>query len=885
MTRLIRPYDFILDAKVGWQLAKAVDTSAEKGSIQLKPGQDLLPSLTEPNGSFGGFTLPRGVAIWQEEIFIADASRHCIWHWRPCCGSVALLPTIGGQGSEPRQLDTPLGLAISHRDDLVVADAENRRLLLFTLPGLALRRIIGPLRQRDLLLETLVFLYRLQPIPLVLWLVAIVEVAIWHPIDVAAGSDGTLYVADNHNNLVWRLDAQGRPDPYYSGKLPTGDVPRRLLVDGQHRVYVIVEKEKLLILNRYGCLIPSVEKLESIVLSWLRLHFYLPLKFETILKLLILCFRLRPIPLILEPAVFFYQVQVLEYACKFDYAAQARAAILPVELSQMIDIELNRFISEKQTEILEKQTENQRVYSEINKDDVWLEYRDEVYRNILPKGYNQKLPQFLQQILPPSRLKLLPQAFQQKIEARLKNRGLEATVENQRTVYGELFSQFQQDLELTSATSPKSDRLLLLGQTCPFQPQFTDLTIDAAGRLQLPDGSAGPYLIHRPPIATFVDGGLFQIQSLDSKRIGNPWHRVVLDLTAPERTSLRLFSFTSDIRRPDLTTDNLLEDPPQLGMWKAAPPNVDEWLIQSSPGRYLYLALVLRGSGDRTPSVERIYVYKERQSSLQYLPALYQADETSRDVLDRFLSLFDTIFGEVESTIEDFPLYLDLQGTPPDFLPWLASWFDLKLLPSWDEAKRRQFLQEIVKLYRWRGTIQGLRKLLQLHTDLQEPMPQIVEHFRGKNIKKDESQKQVVSKGIETWLGEIDDASHHFTVLMPAYTINTPDKRLVVERLIDANKPAHTHYNLRAIYPGIRLSSSGSRGNAMGLDSLLSSRIFWQLANTEESDRFLGEHSVLPDVPMAKAVTGKLGYSRLGISKLGSRNCPPCENQSGDSEL
>ena len=857
MKRLIRPYDFILDARVGWQLAKAIGTSTEDGSIQLKTRQELLHSLTDPNGSFGGFTLSRGVAIWRDEIFIADSSQHCIWHWRPCCGSVALLPTIGtiGEpGSEPRQLNNPLGLAISHRDDLVVADADNRRLLLFTLPGLALRRIIGPLGQ---------------------------EADIWHPVDVASGPDGTLYVADDHNNLVWRLDAQGRPDPYYSGKLPTGDVPLRLLADRHHRVYVIVEKEKLLILDRYGRLIPSAEQLEPIVRSWLRLHFYLPLKFETILRLLSFCSRLDSISLILELlelAVVLYEIQVWEYACKFDCEAQARSAILPFELSQMIDIKLNSFISEKQTEILEKQTENQRLYSEINKDDVWLEYRDEVYRNILPKVYKQKRPQFLQQILPPSRLKLLPQAFQQKIEARLKNRGLEATVENQKTAYGELFSQFQQDLELTSATSPKSDRILLLGQTCPFQPQFTDLTIDAAGRLQLPDGSAGPYLIHRPAIATFVDRGLFQFQPLDSKRIGNPWHRVVLDLTAPERTSLRLFSFTSDVLRPDLKTDNLLEDPLQLEMWKAAPANVDEWLIQSPPGRYLYLALLLRGAGDLTPKVERIYVYKERQSSLQYLPALYQADETSRDVLDRFLSLFDTIFEEIESSIEDFPLYLDAQGIPPDFLPWLASWFDLKLLPTWDEAKRRQFLQEIVELYRWRGTIPGLRKLLQLHADLQEPMPQIVEHFRGKNIKKDESLKQVVSKAIESWLGEIDDAPHHFTVLMPPYIINTPDKRLVVERLIDANKPAHTHYNLRAIYPGIRLSSSGSRGSAMGLDSLLSSHMFWQLANTEESDRFLGEHSVLPDLPMPKAVTGKLGSSRLGIAQLGGRNCPPCEN-------
>ena len=143
-------------------------------------------------------------------------------------------------------------------------------------------------------------------------------------------------------------------------------------------------------------------------------------------------------------------------------------------------------------------------------------------------------------------------------------------------------------------------------------------------------------------------------------------------------------------------------------------------LVQSPPGRYLYLALALKGPGDRTPSVERIYVYAHRQSSLHFLPAVYQADETSRLVLDRLLSLTDTLFGEIESQIEDFSLFLDVVGAPADFLPWLASWFDLTLEQAWSEAQQRAFLKNIVELYRWRGTIRGLRLLLRLHANLKE---------------------------------------------------------------------------------------------------------------------------------------------------------------------
>ena len=146
MTRLIRPYDFILDSANGWRTLDATATSSENGSVQLQPLAERHPALTDPHGTFGGVTLPRGVAIWGDQIFIADPSRHRILHWQPCCGPARPLETIGGLGVGPRQLNTPSGLAISHRNDLVVVDSGNRRLLLFTLPGLALRRILGPFR-------------------------------------------------------------------------------------------------------------------------------------------------------------------------------------------------------------------------------------------------------------------------------------------------------------------------------------------------------------------------------------------------------------------------------------------------------------------------------------------------------------------------------------------------------------------------------------------------------------------------------------------------------------------------------------------------------------------------------------------------------------------
>jgi phage tail-like protein len=357
---------------------------------------------------------------------------------------------------------------------------------------------------------------------------------------------------------------------------------------------------------------------------------------------------------------------------------------------------------------------------------------------------------------------------------------------------------------------------------------------------------------------------------LDSGRAGNPWHRLVLELTVPDRTAVRLFSFTSDVLHPDLAAVGLLQQPIQPGGWQAAVPNVDEWLIQSPPGRYLYLAILLQGPGDRTPAIQRIYVYAERQSSLRYLPALYHEDETSRHLLDRLLSLFDTIYGELESEIEQFALHMDIAGAPPEFLPWLATWFDLQLEQGWTDVQKRQFLRNAVELYSWRGTVRGLRQLLRLHTGLAEPLPHIVEHFRTPAQGGSANQPQTsaawddAAQTVSAWLGVVPDAAHHFTILLPARLMDTPEKRGVLRRLIDAGIPAHTHYTLRPSYPGVWLGSTAARASALGLDTVLGSLRPWRLpAADAEPQPTPALNMLLPGTAPPRLRRARLGSARL----------------------
>lgn len=92
------------------------------------------------------------------------------------------------------------------------------------------------------------------------------------------------------------------------------------------------------------------------------------------------------------------------------------------------------------------------------------------------------------------------------------------------------------------------------------------------------------------------------------------------------------------------------------------------------------------------------------------LPGMFQGD----DFTCRFVSAFDVVVAPVFNTLDNLAAYLDPDTAPGDFLDWLAGWFGLDLDATWAMDRRRAAVRDIVELYRWRGTVRGVRAQLQL---------------------------------------------------------------------------------------------------------------------------------------------------------------------------
>lgn len=170
-------------------------------------------------------------------------------------------------------------------------------------------------------------------------------------------------------------------------------------------------------------------------------------------------------------------------------------------------------------------------------------------------------------------------------------------------------------------------------------------------------------------------------------------------------------------------------------------------------------------------------------SYLDYLPAIFRQDSFAGQFLLAFETVLSGAGGQpgLETTISRIADYFDPVTTEAEFLPWLAGWVTLSLRADWDEQTQRGFIQQIVPLYRLRGTRAGLLRMLALYTG--EPVD-IYDDF--------------------------GDPPHFFQVrltLSEADPVLLQVKQQIARAIIDQEKPAHTFYALQIAVPTMRLVS------------------------------------------------------------------------------
>lgn len=206
----------------------------------------------------------------------------------------------------------------------------------------------------------------------------------------------------------------------------------------------------------------------------------------------------------------------------------------------------------------------------------------------------------------------------------------------------------------------------------------------------------------------FPPNGLYLSAAFDSTVFDCRWHKLVVDATIPEKTKIRISYFISEAPKDDAEIVSLSDNE-----WSKPLLNPRDAMILSQIGRYLWLRIELTGDEKSAPVLRSVQVYFQRLSYLRYLPAVYQEDEASRAFLERFLSLFETFFFNLEVEIGHIARFFDPLATREAFLPWLAQWLAAAFDENWTPEKQRQFLLRAATLYKARGTRRGFEEVIE----------------------------------------------------------------------------------------------------------------------------------------------------------------------------
>lgn len=339
----------------------------------------------------------------------------------------------------------------------------------------------------------------------------------------------------------------------------------------------------------------------------------------------------------------------------------------------------------------------------------------------------------------------------------------------------------------------------------------------------------------------YVKQGQLLTMAIDSGKPRCRWHRVRWEGAIPAGTTVSIAVATSENPAPasqgaaDGAWTTFAPGVPHPGDWQRID-NAQDALIRQPEGRYLFVRIRLTGDGRQTPHVRRIRLDFPRLTSLDQLPSVFRDSPEAEDFTERFMALFDSFLDDVDEQITRMPALLDVDGAPAEVLPWLGSFLDIAMDPAWDVARRRRLLQAAPRLYRMRGTVDGLRAALRLVFDV-EPVIREAAHERawgavgsitlsggtrlfGPAQWRFRLDRSRLGRAPLRSVGRVEldpftSVAYRFDVLVPLALDTTMRQR--VQQLIEAQKPAHTVARLLSGHGQFLLGGSVS----VGIDTTL----------------------------------------------------------------
>ena len=422
--------------------------------------------------------------------------------------------------------------------------------------------------------------------------------------------------------------------------------------------------------------------------------------------------------------------------------------------------------------------------------------------------------------------------------------------------------------------------------------------------------------------ARFVPEGRVLTYRLDSGSYLTRWGRLFLDACQPPGTRLGVRFVTTDDDAvldptppsPPARGSRLLPDPqatPPLApvhLLAAAPdeaplyrrPTGSErpWLpyqdghdlqtyecpVSAPPGRYLWVELVLHGTGRSSPRVQALRVERPGHALLGALPRSWSRVEDDASFLFRLLAPAEGMLHDLDEWAAARAVVVNPQGAPSAALDWLASLAGLVLDQRWPQEAQRTLIAEAYSLFRRRGTRQALIRTLAIYLGYD---PTLVEQwqlrglagavlgtrpgstlppFIGGSAAQTGSLGRFAIGGSSPTENTYAAAAHRFKLVVRGNL--TQEQRSVVQRILDLHRPAHTLVDICELGDGMRIGD----GLRLDLTAYVGPGADWRPAVTGQirigADGVVGRRPGQPNRRDRRGGTGDGRMTQLFVERL-----------------
>lgn len=298
---------------------------------------------------------------------------------------------------------------------------------------------------------------------------------------------------------------------------------------------------------------------------------------------------------------------------------------------------------------------------------------------------------------------------------------------------------------------------------------------------------------------------IFISQAIDSLENGTHWHRLQMQALIPENSVVQVSYFARDdknivFHNEETDLDELflnpqvsIEDKQNIidSLCDDTVSNPMDMLLHKGSGRYFWLRLVMKSYGYSSPEIQRIKIECPIESFIRYLPEIYSKDMASKEFLTRFIGIFQSLYLDLEGKIDDIASNFDPEIVESDFLHWLSDWMGIYQDHIWSEEQLRKLIVEANRLYRKKGTKEGIKEIVTFYTGTE---PILIEQFEVVKHAEDEEYKRLLHQ----LYGE---HTYTFSVMVKEEEVPTTKEYVELKRIIDYYKPANTVCNLIVLKP------------------------------------------------------------------------------------